>query len=220
MNENDLLNQVEKLSPKKKKGGGRKAKNLGKAGERCISKHLSSITNLSWQRIPNSGAFTGGKNVRRVIELSKGQVLLALGDIIPPDDLKNRFIIESKNYKTFPYKKLLEKKEAPKKLITWIDELQYDTCSHLMTIDKRDPFPILYIKIRENKINGNKKDEWVVINNNLIKKFNLQLPDNYTKFEHKAFDELKKEIEYIDEWIFLDMVEFFKLNMKIFELIS
>ena len=39
-------------------------------------------------RVPTSGAFLGGKNYDRRLDMSDGQVMAFKGDIIPPDDWK------------------------------------------------------------------------------------------------------------------------------------
>ena len=46
-------------------------KNKGKNFERFVAKHLSSVFDLNFERIPNSGAFTGGKNVSRASKLTE-----------------------------------------------------------------------------------------------------------------------------------------------------
>ena len=79
-----------------------KSKNKGKSYERVICKHLSKVFDLNFERIPNSGAFTGGKNFHRTAKLSSEQLLLTDGDIIVPSELS--FIsIECKNQKNLSF---------------------------------------------------------------------------------------------------------------------
>lgn len=77
-------------------------KTKGKAGEREFCKLLGSIFNENFERIPNSGSFTGGKNAFRNDKLTNEQKLLTDGDIIVPVSLAH-FSIECKNYKEFEW---------------------------------------------------------------------------------------------------------------------
>ena len=77
-------------------------KNKGKRGEREIADHLTKVFGLNFERVPNSGAFIGGKNAFRRQQLTKTQNLLADGDLIVPDEL-NQFSFEIKTYKEFSF---------------------------------------------------------------------------------------------------------------------
>ena len=61
----------------------------GSAFERQIAKHLSEVFELNFERVPNSGAFTGGKNIHRYNTLTEAQKLIYDGDILVPEQLKN-----------------------------------------------------------------------------------------------------------------------------------
>jgi len=86
-----------------------KSKNKGKAFEREICNFLSNLYGESFTRVPDSGAFTGGKNAYRRETLTEGQVRAHKGDIIPPDEWKF-FNAECKNYAEFPFHQLLTHK--------------------------------------------------------------------------------------------------------------
>jgi hypothetical protein len=79
-----------------------KNKNKGKAFERQICEILSKTFGLNFQRIPNSGAYVGGKNAFRYETLTEEQKLLADGDIIVPSELSH-ISMECKSYKDFSF---------------------------------------------------------------------------------------------------------------------
>ena len=79
-----------------------KNKNKGKSYERAICKHLSKVFGLNFERIPNSGAFTGGKNFFRSEKLSAEQLLLTDGDLIVPSELAH-LKFECKNHKDLSF---------------------------------------------------------------------------------------------------------------------
>ena len=95
---------------------GNAAKNKGKAGERWVAAHLGKVFGLNFQRVPNSGAFTGGMNSFRKAVMTETQALLANGDIIVPDELKH-LSFEVKTYKDFSFAGLFTKN---KQLDEWI----------------------------------------------------------------------------------------------------
>ena len=97
-----------------------KSKSKGKGFEREIAKHLSEMYNNSFTRVPDSGAFTGGKNNYRRETLTEGQVRAHKGDIIPPDHWKY-FNAECKNYAGFPFHQLLTKGPIPQ-LENWLQQ--------------------------------------------------------------------------------------------------
>lgn len=82
-----------------------KSKNKGKGFEREIANYLSEVYKDSFTRVPDSGAFTGGKNAHRRDTLTEGQIRAHKGDIIPPDDWRH-FNCECKNYAEFPFHQL------------------------------------------------------------------------------------------------------------------
>jgi hypothetical protein len=89
-----------------------KSKTKGKTFEREIANFLSKIYSSSFTRVPDSGAFTGGKNAFRREKLTEGQVRAHKGDIIPPDDWKF-FNVECKNYADFPFHNLISTGPIP-----------------------------------------------------------------------------------------------------------
>ena len=93
-------------------------KNKGKRGEREVADHLSSVFGLNFERVPNSGAFTGGKNFFRKAKLTETQNLLAEGDLIVPDQLKH-LCFEIKTYKDFSFAGVYTKN---KQLDDWIKQ--------------------------------------------------------------------------------------------------
>lgn len=97
-------------------------KEKGKCIEREISTIFSDTFKLNFQRVPNSGAFIGGKNVDRISKLSNNQINLFKGDIIPPDELPN-LIIECKGRKNFAFNLLFENSIE---LNDWIQQVEID----------------------------------------------------------------------------------------------
>ena len=99
-----------------------KGKAKGNNYEREIAGHLGQVFNLNFERVPNSGAFIGGKNKSRISRLTVSQQLLAQGDIIVPEELAH-ITIECKNYKDFAWPSLFS--EA-KQLDGWIEQGKSD----------------------------------------------------------------------------------------------
>jgi hypothetical protein len=97
-----------------------KSKTKGKGFEREIANFLSELYEDSFTRVPDSGAFTGGKNAHRRDKLTEGQIRSHKGDIIPPDDWK-KFNAECKNYAEFPFHQLISLGHIPL-LEGWISQ--------------------------------------------------------------------------------------------------
>jgi len=97
-----------------------KSKNKGSGYEREQAKFLSELYNGSFIRVPNSGAFIGGKNQKRTEILSEGQIRSFKGDLIPPDNWKY-FNSECKFYADFQFHSLLSPGYIPI-LEKWIDQ--------------------------------------------------------------------------------------------------
>ena len=74
------------------------SKEKGKRWERDCAGILSNAFSDSFIRVPNSGSFTGGKNVVRMQGMSQNQIAASRGDIIPPDEWTG-FIAECKHVK-------------------------------------------------------------------------------------------------------------------------
>ena len=98
-------------------------KNKGKSYERALAKKLTSIFKLNFERIPNSGAFVGGKNNFRANKLTNSQLLLCSGDIIVPDELSH-VDFECKFYKEFAFSSLFDNCEQ---LNNWLEQAKNTT---------------------------------------------------------------------------------------------
>ena len=96
------------------------SKSKGNRGEREVADKLSKMFNLNFERVPNSGAFVGGKNSSRLARLSKTQKLLTEGDLIVPEELYN-MKIECKSYKKFSWFQLFT---SSKQLDDWIKQAE------------------------------------------------------------------------------------------------
>lgn len=97
-------------------------KNKGKGFESQISDMFAQVTKLNWQRVPNSGAFIGGKNVNRIQSMSANQIQLMRGDIIPPEEF-NGVCIECKFHKDFAFHQLFDNSKT---LDAWISQCLID----------------------------------------------------------------------------------------------
>lgn len=95
-------------------------KNKGKSYERQLAKQLSEAFSLNFERVPNSGAFVGGKNITRALKLSNSQLLASSGDIISPDELSH-VDFECKFYKDLAFNSLFDNCEVLNK---WIEQSQ------------------------------------------------------------------------------------------------
>jgi hypothetical protein len=119
-----------------------KGKAKGNKWENDVCKLFGDVFNLSFKRVPTSGAMTGGQNAALLSLLSESQKLLLRGDIIVPDELRN-IVLECKSRKEFPYHQLLE---SSKELNDWITQLDHDlTDSSLLGLlifkaNRRTPF--------------------------------------------------------------------------------
>ena len=96
------------------------SKSKGNRGELELCKKLSVIFSGSFMRVPNSGAFTGGKNAIRKETLSANQTRATKGDIIPPDFMP-KLVLENKFYKDFRFHQLMQPGECPQ-LDDWIGQ--------------------------------------------------------------------------------------------------
>jgi hypothetical protein len=119
---------------------GAKSKRKGNAGELELSKMLSTMLGGSFIRVPNSGAFIGGKNFHRKAMLSEAQTRHRKGDIVPPDHLP-RMVIEAKSYGEFPYHLLIRPKPLPQ-LDEWIEQ----------TLDCADPGDAVFVAFKITRL--------------------------------------------------------------------
>ena len=76
------------------------AKAKGNAFERELCGFFGSVFGGNFQRVPNSGAFTGGTNAFRKNVMSANQRSIMKSDIIPPENMR-RLNVEAKSYKDF-----------------------------------------------------------------------------------------------------------------------
>lgn len=91
-------------------------KNKGNNFERSIAKHLSVVFGYNFERVPTSGAMTGGVNEHVLGRLSKSQKLLLEGDLIPPDEMYH-MKIECKSLKSISFSSFLSSNST---LNSWI----------------------------------------------------------------------------------------------------
>jgi hypothetical protein len=73
--------------------------------ERDIAKHLTKVFGLNFERVPTSGAMTGGVNAAKLAQMSANQQQLLEGDLIPPEEL-NLMKIECKTLKSLNFSSL------------------------------------------------------------------------------------------------------------------
>lgn len=115
------------------------AKAKGNGAERELSKFLASVFSGSFIRVPNSGAFIGGKNASRKEVLSEGQTRTMKGDIIPPDFMP-KLVLESKFYADFQFHSLLTEGKVPQ-LDKWIEQ----------TIECVEPGDLWFVAFKINR---------------------------------------------------------------------
>lgn len=101
-----------------------KSKNKGKSWERDVCNFLSDLYRQSFIRVPNSGAYVGGKNEYRKDYLSEEQIKLSRGDIVPPLNYPY-FLAECKNYADFPFHQLVSGSSISL-LDGWIEQVEHD----------------------------------------------------------------------------------------------
>ena len=148
------------------------SKSKGNRGEREICMFLSETLGGSFVRVPNSGAFIGGKNSFRKMSLSNTQQILSKGDIIPPDNLP-KLVIESKNYKDFSFHQLICDGDC-KQLDEWIEQT-------VCVCDDSDVWFTIF------KINN--KSTYIVFDCRLVEKFIM--PTNYVNYKTFIITEMK-----------------------------
>lgn len=97
-----------------------KGKAKGNGWEREVAQYLTDLFGEPFVRVPNSGAFIGGKNVHRKTALSEEQIRGFKGDIIPGPSF-SKLNIEAKFYKDIGFHLILQ--GSCKQLDTWLDQL-------------------------------------------------------------------------------------------------
>jgi Holliday junction resolvase len=140
-------------------------KEKGKSFERDVCDVLHSVFGLNFQRVPNSGAFIGGKNVVRMDQMSDNQIQLMRGDIIPPKELPN-LVIECKARKDFPFHLLFS---DVKDVNDWIDQVEIDYNKNMKGIY------LVVFKV-------NNRGSYVIWNNDLFK---MTCTDNALGYQYK-----------------------------------
>ena len=216
-NNNINIEKLEKLLPKNNRTKsnklrseiGRFSKRKGKTGEHFFATTLSTLTNLQFIRVPNSGAFVGMSNRERLKTLSKVQSLISLGDIITPENLYYYFIFESKNYKNLDFHNLLSVHNS-KQLLHWLDELLYDIESAHMYMNHKPIIGFLCIKITN-------KGNWIVGNmNNVISHFSaFHIPKPHLIFQY-TIPQILYDYNFKDDFFICDFVQFVKNNLELF----
>lgn len=98
-----------------------KAKQKGNSWELAICKFLGEHLGGHWMRVPNSGAYVGGKNVTRKVLLDSGQVRMVKGDIIAPENLP-KMNLEAKNYKDIAFHQIID--GCCKQLNDWLEQTE------------------------------------------------------------------------------------------------
>lgn len=91
---------------------GKNVKAKGNNGERKIAEFLTNLYGQKFTRVPNSGAFIGGANAFRRINMDAGQIAIFKADLIPPSNMR-KLVIESKFYKDFPFYNLVKNNDIP-----------------------------------------------------------------------------------------------------------
>ena len=97
---------------------GNRNKALGNNAERWVAWIMSQGTGLNWERVPTSGARIGGRNAGRIVSMSKNQILLSKGDLIPPDEFANVYV-EVKRRQGFDFRGLFD---VHGEVDSWIDQ--------------------------------------------------------------------------------------------------
>jgi hypothetical protein len=115
-----------------------RGKAKGNNGELKIAKFLTELFGAKFMRVPNSGAYLGGKNTDRKTLMDSVQISYFKSDIIPPTNMR-RLVIESKFYKDFPFHKLVVH-EPIAQLDKWIKQ----------TLETTDPEDVWFVVVRIN----------------------------------------------------------------------
>lgn len=133
-------------------------KEKGKTYERSVAKHLSRVFGLNFERVPNSGAFIGGKNIVRGNKLTKEQIDMFEGDIITPVEL-DHLRLECKWHKDISWPQFFSP-SGEAKLNGWIDQSSQGT----------RPFWFLLFKI-------NRAGEYIVFPSSMARI--LKMPESW-----------------------------------------
>jgi Holliday junction resolvase len=159
-----------------------KSKTKGKTWERDVANFLTKLYGEKFIRVPNSGAFVGGKNSVRKTSLQENQIKSFKGDIIPPDSWKY-FNCECKSYASFPLHSLFTSDKITQ-LEAWIEQT-------LQAAEEND-FNIILMKF-------NRKGKFVAFQNRHLKNFNI---GKYIVYNSKDYG----------DWVFTDFDSFWTIN--------
>lgn len=125
-----------------------KSKAKGSGWENVVAKYLSSLYGESFTRVPNSGAYIGGKNAHRKEVLHEGQIRSFKGDIIPGQSFP-RLNVECKFYADLPFHQLFQ--GEVKLLESWIEQLldvedEGDFSILIMKFNRKGKFVMFHMK--------------------------------------------------------------------------
>lgn len=171
-----------------------KSKSKGSSFERTYATFLSNTFGSPFIRVPNSGAFIGGKNNVRKSRLDENQAKTFKGDIIAPDTWMN-WNCECKSYADFPFHQLLS--GNVKVLDSWIEQC--------MAVADDGDFSFIAFKISRkgtfvavknchegltfsNKMvyNNSKFGEWIITDSDSFWKLNTGIIENICKAPRQA----------------------------------
>lgn len=159
-----------------------KGKTKGNGWEREVADFLSDLYGESFVRVPNSGAFIGGKNSHRKTNLSEQQIRGFKGDIIPGPSFPE-LNLEAKFYKDFAFHQVLA--GSCKQLDLWIEQIN-DTC------DETD-VNLLTMKF-------NRKGSFIAFEAKWLPQ--IKLGDNFLRYNHKKYG----------PWYIMEFNSFWELN--------
>lgn len=169
-----------------------KGKTKGNGWEREIADYLSALYGEPFVRVPNSGAFIGGKNTHRKTNLSEQQIRGFKGDIIPGPSF-HHLNLEAKFYADFPFHLVVQ--GSCKQLDGWIDQI-------LTTCDETD-INILAMKF-------NRKGAYIAIEAKWLP--NIKKGSNFIWYHNKALTH--------GPWIIQDFETFWQLNSDMIKQLS
>ena len=161
-----------------------KGKAKGNGWEREVATSLTELYGEPFVRVPNSGAFIGGKNAHRKSNLSEEQIRGFKGDIIPGPSFP-KLNIEGKFYADFPFHQVVQ--GSCKQLDQWLDQL-------LTSADEGD-INILAMKF-------NRKGKFLAFQDHHLGTF--QTGHSYIRYHNKNNNH--------GPWTIVDFDEFWQLN--------
>jgi len=100
------------------------SKCIGNTFERRVGALFSTALGGTWVRVPNSGAYVGGKNCHRRQNLDEDRLTLFSADLIPPKGWEN-VIVECKKRAKIEFRQFADI-NGSKLLNEWIDQVYSD----------------------------------------------------------------------------------------------